>query len=356
MFGLRGSTVRRLMALLVISSLVAMSRPAFAAEDESDERRMQAQSLYDQGVKLEGTDPKAALVALRSSYEIQANFRVLYNIGRLCAKVGDRECAARSFEQYLKDGGAEIPAKRRKELEHELKSLARTATTLTVKSSISGAFVKVDGTVVGRTPLPQPVRVSAGNHKVVLVNDGNVVEKSVHVAAGASETVELEPKKIEPTPAPPVAPAPAPEPKPAAPEPKPAAQPPEPAPAPQPVAAEPARSRPAPDSRGAVPVLPWIVAGTFAAATGVTAYLTASASVDYEALESRYPVSRQELDSAHGKGRDLLLVTSVLGAVTVVSVGVAGYFTFFRRSPAPQDGTVGFAVGPSGVSITGRLP
>ena len=214
MLGLRGtSNVRRLTALLVFSSLVAMSTAASAAGDESDERRMQAQTLYDQGVKLEGSDPKAALVALRSSYEIHANFRVLYNIARVCQKLGDKECASRSFEQYLKDGGTEIPAKRRKEVEHELKSISsRNATTLTIKTSISGAFVKIDGSVVGRTPLPQPVPVSAGNHKVVLVADGNVIEKSVHVAANTAETVELEAKKEEPAPPPPPAPAPAPAP------------------------------------------------------------------------------------------------------------------------------------------------
>lgn len=353
MLGPRGSSnVRRLTALVVMSSLAAMSTPAFAAGDEPDERRMQAQVLYDQGMKLESSDPKAALVALRSSYEIHANYRVLHNIGRVCLKLGDKECAARSYEQYLKDGGAEIPAKRRKEVDGELKSLvSRSTTTLTVKSSISGAFVKVDGSVVGRTPLPQPVPVSAGNHKVVLVADGNVIEKSVHVTAGSSETVELEPKKEEPAPPPAVAPAPS-DPKPAVaspaePEPAPPSKPPADEPAPAPRAA----------SKGGVPVLPWIVAGTFAAATGVSAYLTASASSDYEALEGRYPVTREELDSAHGKGRDLLLVTSVLGAVTVVSVGVAGYFTFFRRGPAaPQDKTVGVAVGPNGISISGRLP
>lgn len=354
MLGPRGSSnVRRLTALVVISSLAAMSTPAFAAGDEPDERRMQAQVLYDQGLKLEGSDPKAALVALRSSYEIQANFRVLYNIGKVCLKLGDKECAARSFEQYLKDGGAEIPAKRRKEVDGELKSLvARSTTTLTIKSSISGAFVKVDGSVVGRTPLPQPVPVSAGNHKVVLVADGNVVEKSVHVSAGSSETVELEPKKEEPAPPPVVAPAPPPS------ETKPAlASPAEAEPAPPKPAADTPAPAPRAEAKGGVPVLPWIVAGTFAAATGVSAYLTASASSDYEALAGRYPVTREELDSAHGKGRDLLLVTSVLGAVTVVSAGVAGYFTFFRRGPAtPQDKTVGVAVGPSGISISGRLP
>ncbi|MBX3221955.1 MAG: PEGA domain-containing protein [Labilithrix sp.] len=357
MLGQRGSSnVRRLTVMLVFSSLAATSVPAWAAGDEFDERRMQAQALYDQGVKLETSDPKAALGALRSSYEIHSNFRVLYNIARVCARLGDKDCATRSFEQYLKDGGAEIPTKRRKEVEAELKALTpRSKTTIMVTSSVRGAFVKIDGSVVGQTPLPAPVPVSAGKHKVVLVADGNVIEKTVHVAAGSSENVVLEAKKEEtpaPAPAPVPAPAPAPTPEPAtatAPEPAPA-PPPEPA-----AAASPPPARPS-DERGGVPVVPWIVAGALATATGVSAVLTASASSDYQALAGRYPVTRDELDAAHGKGRDLLLLTTVLGAVTVVSVGVAGYFTFFRGSAPPREKTVGLAVGPTGVTITGRLP
>ncbi|MBX3205336.1 MAG: PEGA domain-containing protein [Labilithrix sp.] len=358
MLGQRGSSnVRRLTVMLVFSSLAATSVPAWAAGDEFDERRMQAQALYDQGVKLETSDPKAALGALRSSYEIHSNFRVLYNIARVCARLGDKDCATRSFEQYLKDGGAEIPTKRRKEVEAELKALTpRSKTTIMVTSSVRGAFVKIDGSVVGQTPLPAPVPVSAGKHKVVLVADGNVIEKTVHVAAGSSENVVLEAKKEE-TPAPAPAPVPAPAP----------------APAPEQIGRASGRERararvtcrngggpPPParpsDERGGVPVVPWIVAGALATATGVSAVLTASASSDYQALAGRYPVTRDELDAAHGKGRDLLLLTTVLGAVTVVSVGVAGYFTFFRGSAPPREKTVGLAVGPTGVTITGRLP
>lgn len=364
MHGNRGSSrVRRSAAIFVLSAMSAISTPAFGAGDEIDERRMQAQVLYDQGMKLESSDPKAALRAFRSSYEIHANFRALYNIGRICSRLGDKECAARSFEQYLKDGGAEVPAKRRKEVEGELKILApRSTTSVVIKTSISGAFVKVDGSVVGRTPLPHPIPVSAGKHKIVLVADGNVIEKTVHVAAGSSESVELEAKKEEAAPVP--APAPAPAPASAAPETAPAPPPaPAPALAPAPASAapasaasaEPAPSRPATGSSG-VPVVPWIVAGAFATATGVSAVLTASASSDYETLTGRYPVTRDELDAAHGKGRDLLLLTTVLGAATVVSAGVAGYFTFFRGSSLPREKTVGLAVGPNGVNITGRLP
>src|SRR5690606_14903072 len=137
------------------------------------------------------SDPKGALQAFRLSYEIRPDFHVKYKIARVCLRLGDKDCARAAFEQYLKDGGKEIPTKRRKEVEAELKALGGKTTkdgaSLAIKSSVEGAYVKVDGVVVGRTPLDKPVPVSAGSHKVVLVVDGNVVEKTVSVATGATE-------------------------------------------------------------------------------------------------------------------------------------------------------------------------
>ena len=99
---------RRATASLVCSLLVTMSAPAQAAGEGLEERRMQAQTLYDQGLELESDDPRAALDAFRTSYEIDANFRALYKIGRVCLKLGDKGCAARSFEQYLNEGRGHI--------------------------------------------------------------------------------------------------------------------------------------------------------------------------------------------------------------------------------------------------------
>jgi hypothetical protein len=175
---------------------------------------MLAQSLYEQGIKLAETDAKGALKAFRQSYEIQPDFHVLYNIGKVCSKLFDTPCAIKAYEQYLKDGAAEVPAKKKKEVETELKTLAKAAgTTITIKTSVKGADVQIDGASVGKTPLDKPLIVKEGSHKVVLVQGNTPVEKTVKVALGTNENVELEPAKKEE----PVAPAPAPAPPPPAP-------------------------------------------------------------------------------------------------------------------------------------------
>jgi hypothetical protein len=287
----RSSKVRRVAAWLAGASLFVAS-PTLAMADDSDERGLQAEELFEQGLKLEATDPKAALAAFRASYGIQPHYRVLYNIGRACLRLGDKDCAALSLDQYLKDGGNGISPKRRKAVQQALKMLPSKAST--AQSTTDAVAVKADTSATPTTEEPPP----------------------------------------PPPPAEPVAPPDA------------AAEPP-------PVA----RSEAKPAAKSGVPVLPWIIAGTTGAATVVTGILTANASSDYQALQRQYPVDRKSLDDAHGKGRDLLLVTGVLGAATVVFVGVGTYFTFFRgNSPPPRERTVGVAVGPSGVSITGRLP
>jgi hypothetical protein len=290
MIDLWSSSKLRSVAAWLAGALLLVASPNLAMADDSDERRLQAEELFEQGLKLESTDPKAALVAFRASYAIQSNYRVLYNIGRACLRVGEKDCAALSLDQYLNEGGNGIPPKRRKAVQQALKMLPSKPST--TQSTVAAAAVKPDSSVAPASEEPPP------------------------------------------PPAEPVAP------------PEAAAEPP-------PVARPVAR----PEAKRSVPVLPWIIAGTTGAATVVTGILTANASSDYQALQRQYPVNRQSLDDAHGKGRDLLLVTGVLGAATVVFVGIGSYVTFFRGdSPLPRDRTVGVAVGPSGVSITGRLP
>ena len=330
-------------AVAIVTALTTMSITASAGPEESDERRMQAQSLFDQGQKLADSDPKGALAAFRLSYDIRPDFHALYNIARICVRLNDHPCARQAYEQYLKDGGNEIPAKRRKDAETELGVILKGNTSLMIKSSVTGAYVKVDGVVVGRTPLDKPIPVSAGSHKVVLVADGNVTEKSVHVASGAASSVDFEPKfepKKEEAPLPvPVAPAPAPAPE--------AVE-----SAPEPQAPHPADTTP---KRAGVPVVPWIITGAFAAGAVVTGALTVNENSNYNAMRDDFPIRRDDLDAAHARGKNLLFLTGTLGAAALVSGGIATYLTLSRGS-APADKTVGIAIGPTSVAITGRLP
>jgi hypothetical protein len=293
-----------------------------AANARAEDPRKEAKALFDQAVKqAENGDSKAALASFRAAYAKAPSFRVLYNIGQLCSRVGDGACAVRSYKQYLDEGGSNVPAARRQSVEAEIRSLSRTVATIRVQSGVTDAEVTIDDQVVGKTPIAAPWIVNGGSHKAVLVKDDKRIEKSVVVVAGGTVTVVLEPSNEEIATAPP----------PVAEEKKEEAAPP------------PKKEVDTPPPAKGFPVVPWVVTGVLAAGTVVSGILAASAYASFKDKRSSFPVTRDDLDTAQGTARDLFLLTSVLGAATVVSLGVSGYFTL-------SNGKGG------GVALVGTLP
>ncbi len=321
-----------IVAASLASSLAA--RDAHA-DDANEARKKEAQAFFEEGLRLaKGNDPRGALTAFREAYARFPSFRVLYNIGQLCARTGDGGCAVRSYERYLRDGDKEVPAKRRKEVEAEIRQLSRTLGRLTVTTSAPGAEVFVDDEPVGRTPMTEAVAVSGGTHKIsASTPDQARAEKSVSVVAGQTASVDLVLEKKEKEV------ARAPDPKPSQPEPA--------APADEP------KGQPTP-----FPVVPWAVTGGFAAVTVVTGILAASAYGTYEETRDGFPITREELDSAHGTARDLFLVTTAFGVATLVSAGVATYFTLGGKTPEPgkEKKAVALVPTPFGLVLTGGFP
>ena len=170
-----------------------------ASRDASADDASEAKGLFNQGVKLtESGDLPGALAAFRAAHEKLPNYRVLYNIGKLCKKTEDYACAVRSFEQYLGEGGGEIAAKRKAEVESELASAKAASGTIAITVSAAGADVTVDETAVGRSPLATPVVVNPGSHKIVVRHEGKSTDRAVSVAAGEAATVDLQLPKEPP--------------------------------------------------------------------------------------------------------------------------------------------------------------
>lgn len=334
-------TVRASIRASALATALAATFLVTSARGADDARKKESQTLYEMAVKqAEAGDNAAALSSFRAAYDKFPSYRVLYNVGKTCARMGDAPCAVRSYEQYLRDGGAEVPAKRKKEVEGEIKALSRTLARLTITSNVAGAEVSIDDVVVGKTPLAGPVPIGGGSHKVTLVHEGTKVDKTITTVAGESASVTLDAKdakKEEPA----APPAPAPETK----------EPEEPA--------APARPKEADEPRS-FPVVPWAVTGGLAAATVVTGILAASAYGDYKDKRETYPITRDELDGSQSTARDLFVLSSVLGAGTVISLAVATYFTLSSTSstsgPPPSKARIGVAVGPTGVSLHGVMP
>ncbi|MBZ4421685.1 PEGA domain-containing protein [Myxococcus sp. RHSTA-1-4] len=331
------------LALVLLLAMAAGSASAAAPARKTPSRTQpqpqleEAQRRYERGREFyEEGDFRAALVEFQRAHELAPSYRLLYNIAQVQYQLLDYAGALRSFQQYLRDGQADIPPQRRDEVQREVERLRSRVATLDIVTQPVGAEVSVDDQPVGRTPLSEPVVVSAGRRKVTAELPGEPpVTRMVDVAGMDSVQVRLE---FAPPPAPKTA---------AVQEPLTVA----------PVAGTPgvtARAEP----RG-VPWKMWAATGALAVGAGVTAVLASSAASDLKTQRDTFGVTRAQLDDASSKTKTLALTSDILTGATLVAAGISAFMTFSGGSssdtPAPSSPSVRVGVGPGSVGLAGAF-
>ncbi|MFZ5896732.1 MAG: hypothetical protein ACOY0T_37090 [Myxococcota bacterium] len=182
----RVTAVSLLFTLLETSAV----RPAFAQQD----KKSVAAAHFARGVELANEGAYAeALIEFKRAYEQSPHYSVLYNIGQAYVGLGKPVQAVDALKRYLAEGGAQIALDRRRAVEAEIvKQFARTA-LVTVDVNVAGATVSVDGEIVGRSPLRDPVRLAIGTHRISARSDaGQQDERELTVAGEESHRVHLE--------------------------------------------------------------------------------------------------------------------------------------------------------------------
>ena len=187
---------------------LAVAAPSRAADANV---KAQASAHFERGVELAKEGAYAeALIEFSRAYELSPHYSTLYNIAQAYVGLGKPVQAVDALKRYLAEGGAQIGIDRRRAVEAELvKQFARTA-TLDIQVDAPRAEVSVDGEVVGRTPLPAPIRVAIGVHRVTARSEaGATSEQSVTVAGEEQHTLRfaLTPSKPPNSPAPSPAPS-----------------------------------------------------------------------------------------------------------------------------------------------------
>lgn len=174
------------------SSTLAWAEEGSSAAAQSSSVE-QARAHFERGVGYyEDGDYRAASLEFERAYELQHDYRVLYNLGQVAAEMRDYAAAERYFKQYLRDGGDAIPADRRSEVAGELTRLKARIGSLRIKTSLPGAEIHVDDRVIAE-PQSGPVRVSAGRREVVAEKPGYApVRRVVELLGGDEVSVELE--------------------------------------------------------------------------------------------------------------------------------------------------------------------
>jgi tetratricopeptide (TPR) repeat protein len=252
----------------------------------------EARAHFQRGVGyFEEGDYRSAVIEFRRAYARQPTYRLLYNLGQVSYELRDYAAAERYFRRYLTEGDTSIPPDRRTEVRNDLDNLRVRVASLLIKTNRRDAQIMLDDSLVGYAPLPGPVRVSAGQRKIVALHPGDVpVSRTLDMVGGEEASVELD-FDPPPTSAPQVVQAP--------------------------VAAPPVETNWAPWVAG-------IATGVFAVSAATLGIWAWTDSSSYQNQLSHH-TTRAELDSlasrAHGKAlaSDVLLgAAAVSGAVTLI--------------------------------------
>lgn len=155
---------------------------------------LEASERFQRGVaSFREGDFDAALAEFSRAYKLSPNYRLLYNLAQVQAERHDSVAALKLLEQYVAEAGDALDDERRANVAQLNRDLQRHITELRVSSNVSNAQLAVDGVVVGRAPLSEPLWVNAGSHTVRLTHEGYAPSsKEVSVAGGLVETLDFE--------------------------------------------------------------------------------------------------------------------------------------------------------------------
>jgi hypothetical protein len=188
-----------MMKRLVYALAVLLSATSAFAQTTATDVTRQARTHFQAGLtRAQQGDLNAALREFEAAYAIQPHFSVLYNIGQARSTLGQPVEASVAFERYLQDGGEQLPAGRRREVETMLASLRGRIGRLRIVAPPAGsARVWLDGTELSAERLTQPISVATGKHTVLQAGDTGPVHSRV-VSVSPSEVTELRLSDVPP--------------------------------------------------------------------------------------------------------------------------------------------------------------
>jgi hypothetical protein len=309
--------------VLLGASLVAGAAHADTKLDEAKSHFQSGAAMYDDN------DLRGALVEFQRAYELAPSYKILFNIAQVEMELQDHAGAFKAFTRYVKEGGPDIAPARLAQVNAEIERLRGRVGFLAIQTS-AGASVLVDDVQVGYAPLPEPVAVNAGRHRVTIEVPHREAVTRVFDVSGRQEVAAV--LVVDAPATPPVMPPPV-------------------------TATPPPARQTAANSK--VPVyVAWSVTGGLAIGAGVFAFLAHGDANDLAALRSRFPVTSEQLAAQRSKTVRNAAITDVLAGAAVASAGVALYFTLTRSGagarPAKEK-AVELHIAPSGVAIAGRF-
>ncbi len=183
----KGDKMKTSFRVFAVLFLALLSTGAVAGK--SDKQR--AEKAFKQGVKLyEAGKMEPAVQKFRHADALNPSWKIKYNIGQCEASLKRYGLAIEAFEQYLGQGGDEVPLKRRDDVLIELDRLRRMVGTITI-SGEPGVDVYVDVVKRANTSIRTSIKVTAGvEHEISFVKNGEKMG-SVKLIISGGEVVSV---------------------------------------------------------------------------------------------------------------------------------------------------------------------
>jgi hypothetical protein len=185
---------RRHLVAAVAAVVLAMVPAQAVAQQPAQDNVGVASEHFQRGVKMyQEDDFRGALIEFKRAYELAPNWAVLYNMGQSEYQLRDYVAALHSLEQYVKEGGAQIPPDRRSQVDREIGELRGRVAHVTIASNQESVDVMLDDAPIGKASGTEPVLVGAGRHKLSASKPGFVTaSKTVDIAGGDTLTIRLD--------------------------------------------------------------------------------------------------------------------------------------------------------------------
>jgi hypothetical protein len=132
-----------------------------------------ARTDYDIGkVLFRDGDFESARVKFEAAFDKSKEPRLLFNIAACERNRNNYGRTIRLIKQYRRDADALLTDADRKEADDVLAGLRPLVAPMTLHVSEAGANVRVDGELVGVSPIAEPILVEFRRHRVRIVKDG----------------------------------------------------------------------------------------------------------------------------------------------------------------------------------------
>jgi tetratricopeptide (TPR) repeat protein len=305
--------MKRGLSIVAVGLLCLAWSASARSQDDTTEK---ARTRFFQGVELykEGSF-EAALAEFKQAYRLNPSYRVLYNIAQTHFELHDYVNSYLTLKDYVQQGGNDIPAPRRSQVDELNQKLEKRIARLDITCNVDGAEVRIDEIAAGNSPLASSVLVNAGPRRVSVVKSGYpVAARIVTVAGGDQVKVKLEMLSPGDLLTPRIKPPP--------------------------VAASPVipliESAPPKKSRRTTVTASLVVAGSCAVATGVFGWLLLSAKGDFDAEVSKTPYDRTKAEDLRSRALAYQYLTDGFAIAALASGGVALYFALTDDSDSAQ--------------------